>query len=78
MQREKLESEIDNSILDINYNSYQNIEEQSFPKELVVLAKNNDGIANIKLDLTSLSLNNELRYPFTIPDGFKELILNEK
>ena len=77
LHNESLESVTDNSVLNIHYNSYQNIEGQDFPKELTVLAKNEDGIANIKVDLSSLSLNNELRFPFTIPDGFKELILNE-
>jgi hypothetical protein len=46
-----------------------------FPEEIEILANQDNDQAVIKLEMKSISLNEDLRFPFRIPKGFKEIVL---
>lgn len=61
--------------LEIDYLSYQEIDKQSLPENLKIFVLEGDEETTIEMGFKSISLNNELRYPFKIPSGFDEIIL---
>jgi len=61
--------------LEVNYKSYQEVDKQVLPKEFEIIAVEDRDQVSIALEYKSLSLNNELRFPFKIPSGFKEIII---
>ncbi len=61
--------------LQIDYLSYQNVEKQMLPERLKIIAVESNEETIIDLEFKSVSLNEDLRFPFKIPSGFKAIIL---
>lgn len=66
---------LENRELNATYKSYQSVKNQYFPEEIEILANQDNDQAVIKLEMKSVSLNEDLRFPFRIPKGFKEIVL---
>jgi len=60
-------------ILNIEYNTYQDVNEQLFPLliNLSLVDKNTE--TQVEVTYKNISLNQELRYPFKIPTNYKEI-----
>lgn len=61
--------------LEINYLSYQEVEEQILPKKIKVIALEGEEELSIGLEFRNIVLNENLRFPFKIPSGYKEIEL---
>ncbi len=59
----------------ISYPEYQKFGDQEFPGEILIVAS--DGPENTKLDLAfkSLEFDVPVRFPFSIPSGYEEIIV---
>jgi len=66
---------LENRMLQVDYLAYQDIEKRIFPKDIKIFAIDGDRETIIALELKSISLNKELRFPFNIPSGFDEIEL---
>lgn len=62
-------------LLQIDYTKYQEVRKQIFPENIRIIAVEKNEEVIIDLDLKSISLNDALRFPFNIPSGFKEIVL---
>ncbi|MDT0558101.1 DUF4292 domain-containing protein [Ichthyenterobacterium sp. W332] len=65
----------DRRFLQVDYPIYQDIEKQIVPQNIRIVAVENDDEVTIVLDYKSVTLNNDLRFPFKIPSGYKEIKL---
>ncbi len=61
--------------LQIDYLSYQDVENQIIPELIKVIAVEASEEMIVELEMKNVSLNEELRFPFKIPSGFKEIEL---
>ncbi|WP_298532382.1 DUF4292 domain-containing protein [uncultured Algibacter sp.] len=61
--------------LQIDYSSYQEVEEQIIPERIKVIAVEENEETIIGLEYKNVMLNEELRFPFKIPSGFKKIEL---
>ena len=61
--------------LQIDYLSYQDVEKQILPEKIKVIALETNHETIINLEFKNVTLNEELRFPFKIPSGFKEIKL---
>lgn len=57
------------------YGDYQHIEKQIFPKDISIKASENERLTEIDIDFRKIDLNVSVKFPFTIPQGYDELIL---
>ena len=60
-------------ILEVDYKSYQKVNKQIFPENLKIIAVEDTEEVTIEMEYRSVSLNEDLRFPFKIPSGFKEI-----
>lgn len=60
-------------MLQVDYKSYQEIEDQVLPKDIRIVAVDQTDEAAIALEFKSINLDKELRFPFKIPAGYKEI-----
>ncbi|WP_299223669.1 DUF4292 domain-containing protein [uncultured Psychroserpens sp.] len=72
---QQLAQPLDNRFLQIDYLAYQDIEDQIIPKNIKIIAVENTDEAIIEMEYKSVSLNQDMRFPFKIPSSFKEIIL---
>lgn len=61
--------------LEINYLKYQEINAQILPEQVKIIAVEGNEEVIAELELKSVTLNGELRFPFKIPSGYKEVKL---
>lgn len=61
--------------LQIDYLSHQEIDEQIIPEKVKVIAVEANEELIIGLEFKNVTLNEDLRFPFRIPSGFKEIKL---
>lgn len=61
--------------LQIDYLSYQDINKQAFPENIKIIAVEADKEMIARLEFKSVSLNEDLNFPFNIPSGFEEIEL---
>ena len=66
---------LENRRLDVNYQSFQAIDAQLFPKSITIKALENQKETSFKLNLKSVILNQPLRFPFKMPSGYKPINL---
>ncbi len=62
-------------ILQVDYKSYQEIDKQVLPKNIRIIAVEDSDEVAISMEFKSLALNQEVRFPFKIPGGYKEIVI---
>lgn len=62
-------------ILQVDYASYQEIDKQVLPKDIRIIAVENADEVSIKMEFKSITLNEDVRFPFRIPAGYKEIVI---
>ncbi|MCT4630162.1 DUF4292 domain-containing protein [Winogradskyella sp.] len=61
--------------LQVDYKAYQEVEKQVLPKNIKIIAVEDSDQVEISMEFKSLSLNEEVRFPFKIPSGYKEIVI---
>lgn len=62
-------------MLQVDYKSYQNVDKQVLPKDIRIIAMDDGDEAVIEMEFKSLALNQEVRFPFNMPSGYKEIVI---
>ncbi|BAO75618.1 DUF4292 domain-containing protein [Winogradskyella sp. PG-2] len=62
-------------MLQVDYASYQEVKNQVLPQNIRIIAQDNSDEVAITMEFKSVSLNNEVRFPFKIPKGYEEIII---
>jgi hypothetical protein len=61
--------------LQIDYLSYQEVEKQTLPERIKVIAVEVNNETIIDLEFKGITLNEDISFPYRIPSGFKEIKL---
>jgi outer membrane biogenesis lipoprotein LolB len=75
MDSQQLAQPLKKRMLEIDYKDYQKIERQVLPLHIKIIALENNDEVIINMEFKSMSLNNDLRFPFRIPSGFDEIVI---
>ncbi len=78
VQKQEVVVKEDNSTMYISYGAYAEVEGKPFPTQLNVEANDGKRLTEVQIEYRNVSLNNELRFPFKIPSGYKEIVIDEK
>jgi len=71
----QLYQQLEKRMLQVDYSSYQEVKKQIFPKNIRIIATEKADQVAITMVFKSLSLNEEVRFPFRIPSGYKEIVI---
>ncbi len=72
---QQLKQPLQNRNLLINYNSYQKVGNQDFPKEINILASEGIKRTSISIDYRSVDYNAKVSFPFKIPSGYEQVTI---
>ena len=61
--------------LEIEYKNYQLVNKEIFPEVMTIMALEMSDEVKIELQFRSISINEDLRFPFEIPSGYKAIEL---
>ncbi|WP_299108096.1 DUF4292 domain-containing protein [uncultured Winogradskyella sp.] len=62
-------------MLQVDYATYQEVDKEILPKNISIIAVDDTDEVTVSMEFKSVSLNNEVRFPFKIPSGYKEIVL---
>jgi outer membrane biogenesis lipoprotein LolB len=62
-------------MLQVDYASYQEVKKQILPQNIRIVAIEASDEVAITMEFKSVSLNEEVRFPFRIPSGYKEIVI---
>jgi len=75
LDSQQLFQPLEKRMLQIDYKKYQEVSKQIFPENIRIIAVEKNDEIIIDLDFKSIQLNGEIRFPFNIPSGYKEIEL---
>ncbi len=75
MKQQQLVQPSEDRMLSVSYESYQTVEGKVLPKEIKIKAEEQDSKTKIDLDYRSVKFNEKLNFPFKIPSGYDEIVL---
>ena len=75
-QAQQLVNEKANQSAIVTYKSYQEVSGQLFPNNISIVANDNNKTTLIDITYRQIDLNVDVRFPFRIPDGYDEIIMN--
>ena len=61
--------------LQVDYTGYQEVDKEILPQNIKIIAVEDSEELNVLMEYKSVSVNEEVRFPFKIPSGFEEIIL---
>jgi hypothetical protein len=64
-----------NRKIDISYSDYKMYNESAFPSEIFITAEQDKGKTEINLNYTNLTINEELSFPYNVPNGYKRVLI---
>ncbi len=64
-------------LLEINYKNYQEIGKMVLPNEVFITAIDNKIKNTIAIEYRNVEFDRDLNFPYKVPSGFKEIILNK-
>jgi outer membrane biogenesis lipoprotein LolB len=75
MDSQQLSQTIEQRMLQVDYMNYQEVGKQILPENMKIFAIDNGVETIISMEMKSITLNKDLRFPFRIPSGFDEIVL---
>ena len=73
MDSQQVAQSLEQRMLQVDYLNYQEVEKEILPQNVKIIALEPDLETIIKMEFKSVTLNNELRFPFRIPSGFDKI-----
>lgn len=75
MDSQQIAQSLKHRMLQIDYKDYQEVNKQVLPKNVNIIAVEGNFETKINMEFKSISLDSDLRFPFRIPSGFKEIVV---
>ncbi|WP_178991243.1 DUF4292 domain-containing protein [Winogradskyella schleiferi] len=69
----QLQQQLKKRMLQVDYSSYQEVKKQIIPENIRIIAVDDTDQVAITLEFKSVALDGEVRFPFNIPSGYKEI-----
>ena len=77
IKKQQVSQPQDSLSLDVNYTTHQLVNEKPFPKEIAIEVLEYTDQTTIDIEYRSVDVNVPVRFPFSIPSGYKRMSLNE-
>ncbi len=74
---QQLSQPLKKRLLQINYKNYQQIDKWILPNEIAIAAIDGELRNTIDIEYRNMEFDKELRFPYKIPKGFKEIVLKK-
>jgi hypothetical protein len=64
-----------NRNIDISYTDYKTYNESVFPSNIFITAEQDKGKTEINLNYNTITINEELSFPYSVPNGYKRILI---
>ncbi|MEX1383267.1 DUF4292 domain-containing protein [Lutibacter sp.] len=75
VNRQEIRNQEKQQLLSVSYPNYSKIKGEQFPKNIDIRAIDHKKITTINIEYRTVEFNESLTFPFSIPNGYKEISL---
>ncbi len=75
LNRQEITNTEKKQMLSVSYANYKDIKGEQFPENINIRATDHEKLTTINIEYKSVEFNEELTFPFEIPNGYKEISL---
>jgi hypothetical protein len=75
LQKEQISQPAENRMLEIRYSDSKVFDQGTIPTTIEINAVQPKGKTDINLNYTNISFNEELSFPYSVPSGYKKVII---
>ena len=75
INRQEIRNQEKQQLLSVSYPNYSKIKGEQFPKNIDIRAIDHKKITTINIEYRTVEFNESLTFPFSIPNGYKEISL---
>ncbi|WP_370458285.1 DUF4292 domain-containing protein [Cellulophaga sp. L1A9] len=76
ISKEQISQPKEGRLLQINYTNYQEIDKKIIPNEIAISAAMDGNQSLIEIEYKNIEFDRKIKFPYDIPNGFKEIILD--
>jgi hypothetical protein len=73
LNKQKIIQTIENRTIDVSYSDFTTRNESQFPSNIIINAMQEKGNTEINLNYNAISINEELNFPYSVPNGYKRI-----
>ncbi|MRI01038.1 DUF4292 domain-containing protein [Kriegella sp. EG-1] len=77
MASQQISQPLRKRLLNINYKNYQKIHKWILPSDIKIVAIEKEKRNTIEIEYRNIEFDQDLRFPYKIPDGYKEIVLTK-
>ncbi|NMH28352.1 DUF4292 domain-containing protein [Flavobacterium silvaticum] len=75
LKKSEVKQPAENRNLEVNYPAYATQQGRNFPAQILIEALHPKGKTNIRINYNSATFNEELSYPYSVPDGYERVFI---
>jgi len=75
LNKQEIRNQEKQQIFSVSYPKYREIKGEQFPKNIHIRAIDHKNLTTINIEYRSVEFNEKLTFPFSIPNGYKEISL---
>lgn len=75
MDLQQLSQPLKKRLLEIKYENYQRVGKEAIPNQISIVAIEENNENRISLEYRNIELNRQVSFPYNIPKGYKEVVL---
>ena len=76
VKKQQINQPVQNRMLEILYDDYKEYPEANLPIGLLVEATQEKGKTNIKVDYKTVTFNEELSFPYSVPSNYEQIFIH--
>ncbi len=76
IKKQKITQAAKNRMLQVSYPAHKDYPSIVLPTELLIEASNNNKKTNISIEYNSVSFNEDLSFPYSVPDGYERIFID--
>lgn len=75
LNKQEISQTAENRKIEVLYSDYKKYNETQLPSNIAIKAIQDKGKTEIKLEYNSISINEELNFPYSVPNGYKRILI---
>ena len=75
LSKQEISQTAENRKIEVLYSDYKKYNETQLPSDIAINAAQDKGKTEIKLQYNSITINEELNFPYSVPNGYKRILI---
>jgi hypothetical protein len=75
LNKQEINQTAENRKIEVSYSDYKMYNESAFPSNIFITAEQDKGKTEINLGYNTITVNEELTFPYSVPNGYKRILI---